>query len=384
MQYTRKPTVGLAHILMNRGAYRVYVYDYVSDRGSSSSLAPGANHFHNRDDAYARVCELNDWQRLGTKGHEVYKGDATFNKAFKVEPWEHVYLTKDKVIFFVWDTREITRVARRPNVDVLPHLHVERSDNHKPLAKDGKWLQQSELERLPVTFKTDKQAANEDDMAISTADNTSLASDVSSVGSGDTQQGLGSIVCLLHDGSVIAKGTVQQLTEQFKLDNNMITKDTIRIGKVTIPAGTKLQFSNEGFAIYKGVQVAKSAVETMQNFESKDMPVIDVDDMVEILVNMPDAQHHINRLPALGVIVLGMQPTAGKAKLLVQMPDSMRVAHSLADFMTEIGYDANEIILTSPELARLVGLADDAKIREIVNSDFDFGFASRHDRPIRK
>lgn len=158
MEYTSKAVKDKAYVIRRRNMFAVYKFDYVKDGSSSSSKVKD---FHTFDEANAYAAELNDWQHLGDKGEEVYKGNAIFNKAFKVQPWEHCYLSKDKVFFFVWDTRELTRVAVRPaNLDdkaVAQYLHVELSDNHKPICLHGKWLQKSELLKQPINFKTDKQ-----------------------------------------------------------------------------------------------------------------------------------------------------------------------------------------------------------------------------------
>lgn len=189
--YTKHPVHGKACIRPFRWGWRVELIDNPSNGPMSYTGKQIAFFAGNaRDEALVYANTHNDWQSLGLPGHEVYKGDAIFNKAFKVEPWEHIYLTKDKIYFFVWDTRELTRVAKRPSVDIMPYLHIEKSDNGKPISKNGKWLHLSELEAEPITFKTDKQmheAATEDDMAVADAANTSLAPDVSNT-SGDLFQ----------------------------------------------------------------------------------------------------------------------------------------------------------------------------------------------------
>lgn len=156
---------GKAYVTRLHGNPVMYVYSKSSKAGSkpedsqwSGDFAEG---FMTYEDAKIAVALHNDWQVLGTKGHEVYKGNAVFNKAFNAEPWEHVYLSKDKVFFFVWDTRELTKVYARPDnltdVAISQYLRIETSDNHKPIAKHGKWLNLSELLAMPVNAKTLKQ-----------------------------------------------------------------------------------------------------------------------------------------------------------------------------------------------------------------------------------
>lgn len=155
MQYSSKPELNKAYVRAFRNRYAVYKYTSVTKTGATGEKV---NEFGTYEEAKSYAAELNDWQHLGDANEEVYKGHAVFNKAFKVQPWEHVYLSKDKIFFFVWDTRELTRVAARPgNLDTNIHLYIEHSDNHKPISKNGKWLQKSELLRQAITFKTDKQ-----------------------------------------------------------------------------------------------------------------------------------------------------------------------------------------------------------------------------------
>jgi hypothetical protein len=172
---------GKYDVRMLRGWYVVWE----KDGDYSARKAPEPNQFRTYDEAKKRQYELNDWQCIGKFGNKVYKGDPTFNKAFEVKPWEHVVIIDDLLIFYIWDTREITKVAKKPD-NVMPYLKEIDSDNSKALKLNGKTLTASELSKLPVTYKTRKQAAYED-FAEATSDNTSLAPDVDSVGSGDTQ-----------------------------------------------------------------------------------------------------------------------------------------------------------------------------------------------------
>lgn len=148
--------IGEASVCMHRGMYRVYI----ADSDNTANLAPTPNTFNSYEEAKVRQYELNDWQPIGRPGYEVYKGDATFNRAFSAQPYEHVLIFAGKLYFFIWDTREITRVAKYQSI-MHDYMHIEKTDNGKALCYKGKRLSLSELKTLPITFKTAKQSANE-------------------------------------------------------------------------------------------------------------------------------------------------------------------------------------------------------------------------------
>lgn len=141
MQYSSRPELNKAYVQAYRNRYAVYKYTSVTKDGS---VGTKVEEFRTREEALDYAFELNDWQRLGSSGNEVYKGDAEFNKAHSIEPWEHLYIRNNKAYCFVWDTRELTKVIPIDKDD-MNRLHVERSDNHKPICKNGRWLQLSEL-----------------------------------------------------------------------------------------------------------------------------------------------------------------------------------------------------------------------------------------------
>ena len=156
--YGRKPEVGKAFTGMNRGSFRVWQYNRVTENGHSGTLAPEPNHFGNKDMAFARVAELNDWQDF-SKITVYTSNNQRFIDGYEMQPWEHVIVYDDKLIFFVWDTREITKVANNPfkNDGERKAFLKVANDNGKPLAMKGRWLFKSEVDKLSVNYKTKKE-----------------------------------------------------------------------------------------------------------------------------------------------------------------------------------------------------------------------------------
>lgn len=192
--YGKGPKKDKYFVKNRHGIWHIYRYD--DDEGNYDGLKTYGGAFRKLEWATQEAALMNDWQVVNTVGFEVYRGDKTFSRAFDMKPWEHVMIYDDKLYFFVWDTRELTKVAKKPKVNVMTYLS-RANDNGKPICKDGKWLYMSELRKQPVNFKTAKQQHEEagmecdgGDMSLMNSDNTGLAPDVDVVGSGDTQTGL--------------------------------------------------------------------------------------------------------------------------------------------------------------------------------------------------
>jgi hypothetical protein len=140
--YGKGPKKDKYFVKNRHGIWHIYRYD--DDEGNYDGLKTYGGAFRKLEWATQEAALMNDWQVVNTVGFEVYRGDKTFSRAFDMKPWEHVMIYDDKLYFFVWDTRELTKVIQIGKDD-MQHLHVEHSDNHKPICKNGRWLQLSEL-----------------------------------------------------------------------------------------------------------------------------------------------------------------------------------------------------------------------------------------------
>jgi hypothetical protein len=164
--YSKKLCIGKHFIAMNMGRYNIYKYVKVSD--PDNEYAPGnmttkVKDFPGRKEFYADadkfVAEQNDWQAL--KYEEVFraKQDSEFAKAYQYQPYEHIWLHDKKMYFFIWDTRELTKVASADyDHDKLKQFLIPADDNGKPITKDGKWLNLSDLLSQPINYKTPKES----------------------------------------------------------------------------------------------------------------------------------------------------------------------------------------------------------------------------------
>lgn len=184
--YTRQPLVDKHFVKQHLSNWYVYKYDTV-DNGVTT--ATKVKHCVDRDEALKFAFEQNDWIYIGPD--DVYKptsGNA-FALAYLVKPWEHVLIRHNKIYIFVWDTREITKVAKLPKADVLPYLH-KANDNRKALKLDGELLHESELAKLAVNYRTEREhrvgtecdapAASDGGMSYANSDNSGTAPDVTS------------------------------------------------------------------------------------------------------------------------------------------------------------------------------------------------------------
>lgn len=153
--YSKEPVVGKATVAPRGRTWQVFIYDYVGSNGSSS-YSPTDFYFYTREEALRKAAELNDQQAMFAE--KVYRSrqNTPFEYAYHPEPWEHIWLHEDKMYFFIWDTRELTRIAKNPfqgRENLIGSMLNLAIDNGKPISKNGRWLYLSELVSMKIDFK---------------------------------------------------------------------------------------------------------------------------------------------------------------------------------------------------------------------------------------
>lgn len=154
--YSKEPRVGKAFVAVNHSWFRVNVYTKVDGNYYEYKTV---DEFKKYEPAYSKVCEINDWQCFVNL--DVYKSrNQRFINGYEYEDWMHIVLIDKLMIFYVWDTREIVKVANNPFKDAKQidmFLFKTNADNHKALKLNGRMLSNSELHKLTVNYRTKKE-----------------------------------------------------------------------------------------------------------------------------------------------------------------------------------------------------------------------------------
>lgn len=153
----------------------------------------------------------------------------------------------------------------------------------------------------------------------------------------------------------------------------MKTTKRMRICKVVIPAGTTLQFSNEGLCFYKGLVLSKRAMLGLEadmiegeNPVKAEAAVKVEDDVVNIKVDSSFFSEHSQGWQNQGLVIKDYcRNYEGKMIARFQMPKTRQEAYKLVTVMAQCGNSMQTIIMQWPKVAVLAGLIDNTKFERL-------------------
>lgn len=148
----------------------------------------------------------------------------------------------------------------------------------------------------------------------------------------------------------------------------MKTTKRMRICNVVMPAGTTLQFSNEGLCFYKGLVLSKHAMLGLEaDMPADENPVkVDEDDVINIKIDHSFFSEHSQGWQNQGLVVKDYYRNyEGKMIAKFQMPKTRQEAYKLVTVMVQCGNSMQTIIMQWPNVASLAGLIDNTKFERL-------------------
>jgi hypothetical protein len=149
----------------------------------------------------------------------------------------------------------------------------------------------------------------------------------------------------------------------------MKVKQTIRIGRVVIPAGTTLRFSNEGLCFYKGKALSLKALPGLEMDDDDEVKKEKDESPLQIQIKR-SAISHISNLTAIGITPDDVHEDGNVVTIKFNRMPSTKLAKLLCNWLVgEAGYDVHTLVLYQPELAIAAKLVDTDKLDTMSNYD---------------
>lgn len=149
----------------------------------------------------------------------------------------------------------------------------------------------------------------------------------------------------------------------------MKIKRTIRIGRTSIPAGTNLAFSNEGYVRYQGLTVYRNMIPqaALEDFEDEHLGYSEPEESEKVMAapeipritfnfGSQGTELRLARMIAQGLRCQTFVNDKGQNICEVDIPMSAKSAHALCEVLAECGYSGMDIARMWPELAVVAGL----------------------------